>query len=170
MIDAAISKLLNEQINKEFYSAYLYLLFADYFTAEGLQGFANWYLVQVQEENAHAMLMLQYMQNNRQPVTLETIQKPEASLLSHLHVLQAGLAHEQYVTASIHTIYEQAAQAKDYRSMQFLDWFIREQDEEETNAETLIRKLTLFGGDAKGLYLLDQELGTRVFNPPSLKG
>ena len=73
------------------------------------------------------------------------------------------------MTASIHNIYEQAALAKDYRSMQFLDWFIREQDEEETNAENLISKLTLFGGDAKGLYLLDQELGARVFNPPSLK-
>lgn len=167
-MDAKVSKLLNEQINKEFYSAYLYLLFVQYFSQKGLAGFANWYTVQAQEERDHAMLFLKYMQNNDQPVILEAIAKPEASLLSDLHVLKAGLEHEQFVTASIHSIFERASEVKDFRTMQFLDWFIREQGEEETNAGDLVKKLTLFGGDAKGLYMLDQELGARVYSPPSL--
>lgn len=168
MIDAKVSKLLNEQINKEFYSAYLYLLFANYFNNEGLAGFANWYTVQAQEERDHAMLFLKYLQNNDLPVELDAIAKPEASLLSHMHVLKAGLEHEEYVTASIHTIYENAYTVKDFRTMQFLDWFVKEQGEEETNANELIKKLEVFGSDAKGLYMLDQELAARAYTPPSL--
>ena len=168
MMDAKVSKLLNDQINKEFYSAYLYLLFANYFTEQGLAGFAHWYTVQAQEERDHAMLFIRYLQNNRQPVQLEAIARPEAGLVSHMHVLKAGLAHEQFVTESIHEIYSHANSAKDFRTLQFLDWFVKEQGEEETNAASLIQKLELFGTDAKGLYMVDQELAARVYGPPSL--
>ena len=168
-MNATVTKLLNDQINKEFYSAYLYLHFANYFTQTGLSGFANWYAVQAQEERDHAMLFVKYLQNCGERVLLETIAQPEASLLSALHVLQAGLVHEQFVTQSINALYEAAVAARDFRTMQFLEWFIKEQAEEETNAAELIKKQTLFGGEPRALYLLDQELGARVYGPPSLK-
>ena len=85
-----------------------------------------------------------------------------------LNPLQAALTHEAYVTASIHTIFEAAADMKDYRTMEFLNWFIKEQGEEETNAETNIKKYDLFGSDSKGLYMLDSEMAARIYNPPSL--
>lgn len=163
-----VAKLLNEQINKEFFSAYLYLSFANYFIEQGLNGFANWYQVQAQEERDHATLMTQYMQNNDAKVVYEAIAKPDGSWTQGLEVLKAGLMHEKYVTESIHKIYGAASEEKDYRTLQFLDWFVKEQGEEEKNAVELIRKMELFGSDSKGLYLLDQELATRTYMAPSL--
>lgn len=168
MISADVAKLLNQQINKEFFSAYLYLDFANYYTEQGLDGFANWYNIQAQEERDHALLFMQYMQNNSLKVTLEALDKPDKVYSSTMDALKYGLEHEQYVTNLIHTIYDAAYSAKDFRTMQFLDWFVKEQGEEETNAETLIRKMELFGSDSKGLYALDQELGGRVYTAPSL--
>ena len=129
MLDANVAELLNEQINKEFYSAYLYLDFSNYFEEEGLDGFANWYKVQAQEERDHAMLFLQYLQNNSAKVTLEAIPKPDKELADRLQVLRYGLEHEQYVTSLIHTLYDAAYTVKDFRTMQFLDWFVKEQGE-----------------------------------------
>ena len=168
MFSEKVSKLLNDQINKEFYSAYLYLHFANFFSEEGLDGFANWYSIQAQEERDHALLFVQYMQNNDIKVTYGPIAEPDAVINVYMDALKAGLAHEQFVTASIHTIYDAAYEVKDFRTMQFLDWFVKEQGEEEKNATDLIRKLELFGSDPKSLYLLDQELGTRVYSAPSL--
>ena len=167
-MNAQVHKLLNEQINKEFYSAYLYLDFSNYFKARGLDGFANWYLIQAQEERDHAMLFYQYLQNEGMEVTLEAIGKPDKELSSDLAVLNAGLEHERYVTSLINDIYSEAYASKDFRAMQFLDWFVKEQGEEETNAKDLITKMELFGSDARGLYLLNQELGARVYSAPSL--
>ena len=168
MLKEQVSQLINDQINKEFYSAYLYLQFSNFYVEQGLAGFANWYKVQAQEERDHAMLMLQYLQNNDVPVVLEAIAKPEAALKTNMDPLQAGLAHEQYVTSLIHALYEAAYEARDFRTMQFLDWFVKEQGEEETNANDMITKLELFGGDSKGLYMLDNELKGRVYAAPSL--
>ena len=168
MLTEKVSQLLNDQVNKEFYSAYLYLHFSNYYVEQGLAGFANWYKVQAQEERDHAMLMLQYLQNNDVPVALEAIAKPDAELKTNMDPLMAGLAHEQYVTSLIHAIYEAAYEAKDFRTMQFLDWFVKEQGEEETNASDLIKKMELFGSDPKGLYMLDQELAARTYTAPSL--
>ena len=167
-MNAQVHKLLNEQINKEFFSAYLYLDFSNYFKARGLDGFANWYLIQAQEERDHAMLFYQYLQNEGMEVTLEAIGKPDKELSSDLAVLNAGLEHERYVTSLINNIYSEAYASKDFRAMQFLDWFVKEQGEEETNAKDLITKMELFGSDARGLYLLNQELGARVYSAPSL--
>ena len=168
MLHETVATLINEQINKEFYSAYLYLDFSIYYDEIGLDGFSNWYKVQAQEERDHAMLFLQYLQNNDVPVTLEAIAKPDAQLAANMDPLKAGLAHEQYVTSLIHNIYEAAYQARDFRTMQFLDWFVKEQGEEETNASDLIKKMELFGSDPKGLYMLDQELAGRTYAAPSL--
>ena len=168
MMDKKVRELLNQQINKEFYSAYLYLDFSNYFKARGLDGFAHWYQVQAQEERDHAMLFYQYLQNQNQEVTLEAIAKPDPVISCHMDVLKAGLAHEEYVTALIHDIYAAAYEVKDFRAMQFLDWFVKEQGEEETNANDLITKMELFGSDPKSLYLLNQELAARIYKPPSL--
>lgn len=167
-MDQNVHTLLNQQINKELYSAYLYLDFSNYFKAKGLDGFANWYMVQAQEERDHAMLFYTYLQNESMPVTLEAIDKPDKVLQSHMDVLQAGLEHEKYVTSLIHDIYSAAYDARDFRTMQFLDWFVKEQGEEETNANDLISKMELFGSDPKGLYMLNQELASRVYSAPSL--
>ncbi len=168
MLNEKVAQLLNEQINKEFYSAYLYLDFSNYFEAKGLNGFANWYKVQAQEERDHAMLMYQYLQNNNERVVLDAIAKPNVVLTDNMSVLKAGLDHEYYVTSLINNIYAAAYDVRDFRTMQFLDWFVKEQGEEETNANDLISKLELFGSDPKSLYMLNNELAARVYNPPSL--
>lgn len=168
MLDAKVVELLNQQVNKEFYSAYLYLDFSNYYYDQGLDGFGNWYKIQAQEERDHAMLFIQYLQNNGETVTLDTVQKPGVSLVSAKAVLAEGLKHEQYVTGLIHTIYDAAYSVKDFRTMQFLDWFVKEQGEEENNADNLIKKFELFGDDPKSLYMLDSELGARVYAAPSL--
>ena len=168
MVSAKVHELLNQQINKEFYSAYLYLDFSNYFKARGLDGFANWYLIQAQEERDHAMLFYTYLQNENMSVTLDAIAKPDKVLDSDMTVLKAGLEHEEYVTSLINDIYAAAYEVKDFRTMQFLDWFVKEQGEEETNANDLISKMELFGSDPKGLYMLNQELGARVYSAPSL--
>ena len=168
MLDKKVVELLNQQINKEFYSAYLYLDFSNYCIDQDLDGLGNWYKVQTQEERDHALLFIQYLQNNGEQVVLEAIDKPDIQLADVKTVLEEGLKHEQYVTSLIHNIYDAAYSVKDFRTMQFLDWFVKEQGEEETNAENLVKKYQLFGGDPKSLYMLDNELGARVYSAPSL--
>ncbi len=168
MMNEKVHQLLNQQINKEFYSAYLYLQFSNYFEDAGLDGFANWYKIQAQEERDHAMLFYHYLQNENQKITLDAIDKPQADHSSHMEVLLAGLHHEEYVTSLINDIYAAAYDVKDFRTMQFLDWFVKEQGEEETNANDLITKMELFGSDPRSLYMLNQELAARVYTAPSL--
>ena len=167
-MDKNVYSLLNEQIQKEIYSAYLYLDMSDYYSDEGLEGFANWFYVQAQEEMDHAMLIRTYLLNNSQRIKLLPIDAPQGGYADFGKPLGDALAHEEFVTASIHTIYEAAEAAKDYRAAEFLDWFVKEQGEEEKNASDLIKKYELFGSDAKGLYALDQELAARTYAPPSL--
>ena len=168
MLNKEVAKLLNDQVNKEFYSAYLYLDFALYYEDEGLDGFANWYKIQAQEERDHAMLMIQYLQNNGEKVTLEALGKPDKELNDKLVVLEYALAHEQYITSQINAIYAAAVDNRDFRTIQFLDWFVKEQGEEEKNAEDMIKKMRLFGDDAKSLYMLNSEMAARVYSAPSL--
>lgn len=168
MLNQSVAQLLNAQITAEFYSAYLYLDFSSYFQETGLDGFANWYQVQAQEERDHAMLFYQYLHNNSAKVALEAVAKPERKAADTMGILKAGLEHEIYVTSLIHNLYDAAQQAKDFRTLQFLDWFVKEQGEEEKNAEDLIQKMELFGSEAKGLYMLNSELAARVYTAPSL--
>ena len=168
MLDPKVVQLLNQQINKEFYSAYLYLDFSNYFNDKELTGFSNWYLIQAQEERDHAMLFLQYLQNNSETVVLEAIEKPDVALTDNMTVLQAGLTHERYVTSLIHDIYEAAYNVRDFRTMQFLDWFVKEQGEEEKSADGLVKRFELYGNDPKSLYMLDTEMAARVYSAPSL--
>ncbi|MFV0395423.1 MAG: ferritin [Coprobacillaceae bacterium] len=168
MLDKKIVEAINKQINRELHSEYLYLHFANYYIDEGLEGFGNWFNVQVQEERSHAMLFIEYLQNNSEKVILEEIAKPIGDFKNYFEPLEASLKHECYITKSINDIYEIAYNLKDFRTMQFLDWFIKEQGEEEKNADDLITKFKLFGHDAKALYELDKELATRVYTAPTL--
>ena len=168
VLNREIVELLNEQINKELFSAYLYLGMADYYADQNLDGFENWFYVQAQEERDHAMLFRRYLQNNDEKVTLLAIEAPANSYDVYEAPLAASLKHEQFVTASINNIYAAAYRDKDFRTMEFLNWFIKEQGEEEKNTTDLIRKFELFGSDAKGLYMLNQELLGRVYAPPTL--
>ena len=168
MMDKKVAELINEQINKELYSAYLYLEFANYYASVGLDGFENWYKIQAQEERDHAMLFYQYLQNNGEKVTFEAIDKPDCSLTDNMAPLKKGLEHEQYVTSLINTIYAAAFEVHDFRTMQLLDWFVKEQGEEEKNASDMITKMELSGSDPKGLYMLNSEMASRVYSAPSL--
>ena len=114
------------------------------------------------------MMLLQYMQDNGEKVVLGAIAKPDKELKDKLQVLELGLEHEKYVTSLIHTIYEAAYEARDFRTMQFLDWFVKEQGEEEKNAEDMVKKMKLFGDDAKSLYMLNSEMAARTYSAPSL--
>ncbi len=162
MIDKKIADLINEQVNKELYSAYLYLDFANYFEEQNLDGFANWYIIQAEEEMDHAMKMRQYLIDNEVPVKLDAIAKPNKKFKTYMDVLKAGYEHEQYVTSLINNIYDAAFDAREYKTMQFLDWFVKEQVEEEKNAKDMIEKMKIFGGDAKGLYNLNNEMKART--------
>ncbi|MBQ3133276.1 MAG: ferritin [Clostridia bacterium] len=163
-----IAALLNQQINKELYSAYLYLDIYNFYDSLDLDGYANYYMIQAQEERDHALLFMKYMQNNGLKVTLDAIDKPDKEFHNILDPLEAAAEHERYVTALINDIYHECHAAKDYRTMKFLDWFVDEQMEEEDNADSMVSRYKLFGGDAKGLYSLDQEYAARVYTAPSL--
>jgi len=163
-----IKNLLNQQINKEFYSAYLYLDISNFYDELDLDGYANYYMVQAQEERDHALLFLQYMQSNGLKVTLDVIDKPNSDYASILAPLEIAAEHERYVTSLINDICYACHEDKDYRTLKFLDWFIDEQREEEDNADKMVNRYKLFGSDPKGLYSLDQEYAARVYAPPSL--
>lgn len=164
-INPKVAEVLEKQINAELYSAYLYLTFADYYEDRGLKGFANWYMVQVQEETDHAMALRRYLLDNDFTPTMEAIAKPDKTFSNDLEPLEAGLEHEEYITSLIHHCYEVAQEAHDIRALQMLDWFVKEQGEEEANARDMITNMKLFGSDPKGLFDLNREYLARVHNP-----
>ncbi len=168
MLNEKITKMINEQINKEFFSSYLYLAFSCYYASKNLTGFANWYNVQAQEEKDHAMIFLNYLLDNGEEVELEKLEKPESRYSDFEAPLLAGLDHERFITASINDIYAEALAQKDFRTVQFLDWFVKEQGEEEKNADELIQNFRLFGTDGKGLFMLDRELGARTYTATTI--
>jgi ferritin len=168
MLNKKITELLNSQINKEFYSSYLYLDISNYYIESSLNGFGNWFAIQAQEEHAHAMLFIKYVLNNSEKVILNDIASPNKHYKDFKQPLEGTLEHEISISASINAIYAEAYALKDFRTMQFLDWFVKEQGEEEKNSDDLCKRFDMFGADPRGLYLLDSELSTRVFKAPSL--
>ena len=162
-MDKKVYELLNDQINKEMYSAYLYLDMANFYTDRNLDGFAHWFEVQAAEEMEHGMKIYRYLHDNDQKVVLEAIAKPDKTYTELDDPLKAAYEHEQYVTSLIHAIYAAAVEAKDYRTMQFMDWFIAEQCEEEKDAKGLVDKYQLFAKEGGfGLYHLDSEMKSRT--------
>jgi len=168
MISEKMEQLLNEQIQKEFYSAYLYLSFEAYFTSRNLNGFANWFRVQAMEERDHAIILINYLNLVGGRVKLQAIQAPEWDFKSIEEVLEKALAHEQYVTKSIYNIADQAIEERDHKTGSFIKWFIDEQAEEEDNAQQNLSKIRLVGeDDGRGILMLDTEMAARVYTVPS---
>ena len=166
MINEKLEKAFNIQINKEFYSEYLYLSMQAYFERLNLKGFVNWMSVQVQEERAHAIGMFDYLNQRGGVVALEAIEKPEIDWKSPLDVFENVLKHEEYVTASINELMDVAEEVKDRAAMSFLNWYLREQVEEEDNVGNVLATLRLIGDDKKALLMLDKDLAARTFVAP----
>lgn len=167
MISSKVQDAINAQINAEFWSAYLYLSMAMHFEAEGRAGVANWFRIQFQEEQAHAQIFINYLNQRGGRVTLKAIDAVPTSWESPLDAFKATLEHEQKVTALINNLYAIATEERDYASCDRLNWFITEQVEEEDNCRQLIDKFSLIGNDGMGVYMLDQELGARTYVAPS---
>ncbi|MCP4339138.1 MAG: ferritin, partial [Desulfobulbaceae bacterium] len=164
MIDKKMTKALNEQINREMYSAYLYMSMSGYSRKIGLKGFANWFMVQYHEEMYHAMKLYEYVQRQGEDVKLETIKAPPTRFASPLDMFTQTLTHEQYITKSINDLMELAISKKDHATQIFLEWYVIEQVEEEENDNDMIAQLKLVGDNAHALLMLDRELASRAAN------
>ena len=166
MISEKLEKAFNDQINKELYSEYLYLSMQAYFERLNLKGFVNWMSVQIQEEHAHAMGMFNYVHERGGKVQLEAIDKPQVDWNSPLHVFEEVLKHEEFVTSRINALMDVAEEVKDRAALSFLDWYLKEQVEEESNVGGVLATLKLIKDDAKALLILDKELKARTFVAP----
>ena len=169
-MNAKVAQLINEQITHEFYSAYLYLDFANYYGAVGLDGFENWYKVQAKEEQDHAQIFVDYVLARGGRVTLAPIAEVPCEWESPLAAFEATLVHEKKVTAMIDALCRQAEADKDFATANKLVWFVDEQVEEEQNAQDIIDSLKMVDDSKMGLYMIDKELAARVYTAPSIAG
>lgn len=160
-----MEKALNFQINRELYSAYLYLSMASYFDSINLSGFSSWMNIQVMEEQMHAMKFFHFIGERGGTAVLDTIEAPPSKWDSPLALFSQVLEHEQYVTSLINDLVTLSREVKDYATESFLKWFIDEQVEEEASADEVLQKLKLIGSDSSGIFYLDQELKTRQLGP-----
>ncbi|HHD82785.1 MAG TPA: ferritin [Bacteroidetes bacterium] len=167
MLSKRLEDAINAQINAELYSAYLYLSMAQYFESIGLKGFANWMNVQFQEEQYHAFKFVDYINERGGRVFLKTIEQPKTVWGSPLEVMEDTLKHEEKVTSLINNLIDLSIEEKDHMTTNFLQWYIAEQVEEESNDKEIIDKIKLVGDRGNGMFMLDKELGTRVFTPPT---
>lgn len=168
MISEKMENLLNDQIQKEFYSAYLYLSFEAYFASRNLNGFAHWFRVQAMEERDHAIIFFNYLNHVGGRVKLQQLDAPGWDYKSIEEVISKQLEHERLVTRSIYNIADQAIEERDHKTNSFLKWFIDEQAEEEANAEENLSKIKLVGeNDGRGILMLDAEMATRVYVIPA---
>ena len=163
MLSKKMLNALNVQINKEMYSAYLYMSMSAYSQYIGLRGFANWFMVQYQEEMGHAMRIYDYVNNQGEKVMLKAIDEPPAEFESPLDMFEKTLTHEKFVTKSINELVGLAISEKDHATNIFLQWFVTEQVEEEANDNEIIDNIKLAGDQASGLFMVDKELSARVF-------
>ncbi len=162
MISNTINEILNEQINKEFYSGYLYLSMSAHLKELGLNGFAKWTKIQAKEEVEHGLKIFDYIINCNSFVTLKQIRTPEFEFQGILSIFNHIYEHEQCITRAVMTIAQKAEEENDRTTLNFMDWFIAEQIEEEEAVKNIIKRLELFGEDKVALYLMDKELGERA--------
>ena len=167
MLNNDMEKALNAQVNAEMYSAYLYLSMSAYFQSKSLGGFASWMRVQAQEEMVHAMKLYDFINERGGRVILEPIEAPPTEWDSPLATSVAVYEHEQKVTGLINELVELALEKHDHATNIFLQWFVSEQVEEEDSANDVVEKIKLMGDARGGLFMLDRELGQRVFTPPA---
>jgi len=170
MISKNMEKALNEQINAEMYSAYLYLSMESYFRSLDLSGFANWMRVQVREEMVHAMKIYDFVDQRGGRIILKSIAVPQTEWKSPLAVFEATYKHEQKVTGLINELVSLAIKEKDHATHTFLQWFVNEQVEEESSADKIIQQMKMMENAPGGMFMLDRELGQRVFTPPATEG
>jgi len=163
MIKEKIEKSINDQINAEMYSAYLYLSMAADFAEKGLDGFESWMRVQAQEELSHAMKFLDYLQERGGRVELDEIEKPQKEWGSVLEAFEDAYEHEQYVTERINKMVDLAEEEGDRATFNMLQWYVEEQVEEEDTAEDIVQKLKMIGDNSSGLFMFDNKMGERVF-------
>ena len=166
MINSKLEEAFNDQINKELYSEYLYLAMKTKFMEWNLQGFVNWFNVQIQEEHAHGMGMFDYLDERGGKIDLRAIDRPEVKGNTPLEIFEHVLEHEQFVTSRINHLADVAEEVKDRATLNFLNWYLKEQVEEEANVGGLLATLKLIGDDKKALLMLDKELSTRTFVQP----
>ena len=167
MLSEKMETALNEQINAEFWSAYLYLSMAQNFEAKGLPGVANWFKIQFKEEQAHAEIFMNYVNRRGGRVVLAPIAAVDTEWATPLDAFAATLVHEQKVTSLINNLYAIAEAEHDYATRDQLNWFISEQVEEEETAKSYIDKFKMVGDNGMGLYMLDQELAARTYTAPA---
>ena len=170
MLNSKIEKAFNEQLNAELYSAYMYYSMAAYFESVNLAGFANWMIIQFQEEQFHASKFYRHINERGGRVLLTAIESPTTEWDSPLVVFEATLAHEQKVTGLINGLADMAMEQKDHASMSFLQWFVSEQVEEEDNVGTILGRLKLLKESPQAIFMLDRELARRAFTPPTTEG
>lgn len=163
MLSEKMIVTLSQQIKKEYESAYLYLIIGEFFGSRGLKGFRNWYFVQAREEEDHAMIIFEYMHANDAKVHFYSIEPMDSNFSDLMTPIKQGLNHEKFITDSINKIYELAEKENDYRTENFLSWFIVEQQEEEQQAKEVLNKMQLFGETSSGLYQLDKEFESRIY-------
>jgi len=166
MISKKLQNAINKQINKELYSEYLYLSMAAYLESIGLEGFANFFKVQVQEERFHTMKFFDYVNERGGRVVLEAIDRPQIEFKSPVEIFEIAYKHEQYVTKLINELMEAAIKENDHAAKSFLNWYIDEQVEEEASMDKILNQLKMIGGKGQGMLMLDKELATRTFTPP----
>lgn len=167
MLSEKLMNSINKQINYEIYSANIYLAMQAYFSANDLDGFANFFKVQIQEENFHAMKFFNYLNQMGGRVIIDGVPAPENNFESVLHVFKEGFAHEQKVTKRIYNLMDIATEEKEHATISLLKWFIDEQVEEENTFNTIIKRLERISEDSAALYMLDSELAARTFTPPT---
>lgn len=167
MISEKMTGALNEQINREMYSAYLYMSMSSHCSAIGLKGFANWFMVQYHEEMVHAMKLYEYVLRQAGAVTLKAIAEPPREFKSALDMFEKTLEHERFITASINERMDLAISERDHATQIFLQWYINEQVEEEENDNDIITQLKLIGDNPQGLLMLDRELAGRATTVPT---
>lgn len=167
MLSKKLEGALNKQIVAELYSAYLYLSMSAYFHSLNFGGFANWMRVQAMEESTHAMKIFDYVNERGGRVVVDAIEKPATKWSSPLAAFEAVLKHEQKVTGLINKLADLAVKERDHATQNFLQWFVAEQVEEEASADEIVQKLKLVGKDGGGLFMVDRELGQRIFTPPA---
>ena len=163
MLKEKVLKAINQQINNEYYSAFLYLSMSAWFQGKGFPGFANWMYIQYQEELTHGNKFFKYVHDRGSQVILRELAQVETDFASVTEVFEKSLEHEQFVTASINKIMDVAVAESDYATQSFLKWFIDEQVEEEANVTEILDTLKLINGHGNGLVMLDREMRQRVF-------
>ena len=162
MVSKKMIDSLNNHLNEELYSSYLYLSMSAYFESKNLKGFATWFRIQSQEEYGHGMKFYGFINQVGGKVNLKAIKAPKTNWKSIMEAFTETLAHEKHITGLINKLVGQAMQEKDYATNNFLQWFVTEQVEEEATVEEIINKLEMIGDAKSGLFMMDRELGSRT--------